>query len=199
MIPQRNEGIPVENVLQQIAPNKITLIDHSKAAGITSYKLWQLFFESHLQNFKRCQDIKTILLRYPEDEFWYEVYDACYGPTGLSIVAEFSKQGAVTGWSVYYNLANKVLAGPYDFIEEAQLMVALLAEFNWTRPASAFTRRELYEISRMIITYREAMKWLKRVIIETVLEQGSTNFKHEDIGVCTGPTGIFSGYVGRTI
>jgi hypothetical protein len=167
---KRSEGITVENVWQQIAPNIIDLIDHPRATGISSCKLWQLFFEHHLQIFKKCQDIKTILMRYPDDEFCYEVCDAFCGPTGLSIVAEFDQQGDVTGWSVYYNLADKVLAGPYDFVEEAQLMAALLAKFNWTRPASAFTRRELYEITRMIISYREDTEWLKKVIIETVLE-----------------------------
>lgn len=160
----------VENVWQQIAPNMIDSIDHPRATGISSCKLWQLFFEHHLQIFKKCRDIKTILMRYPDNEFCYEVYDACCGPTGLSIAAEFDNQGEVTGWSVYYNLADKVLAGPYDFVEEAQLMAALLAKFNWNRPASAFTRRELYEITRMIISYREDTAWLKRAIIETVLE-----------------------------
>jgi hypothetical protein len=35
----------------------IDLIDHSRATGISSCKLWQLFFEHHLQIFKKCQDI----------------------------------------------------------------------------------------------------------------------------------------------
>lgn len=156
--------------MQQIAPNMIDLINHPRVAGLSSYKLWQLFFASHLRIFKKSQDIKTILMHHPDDEFCYEVYNAFCGPTGLSIMAEFDKQGNVTGWSVYYNLADKVLAGPYDFIEEAQLMAALLAKFNWTRPTSAFTRRELCEIARMIILFREDTEWLKGVIIETVLE-----------------------------
>lgn len=164
--------------MQQIAPNMVDLIDHPRVAGMSSYKLWQLIFESHLRIFKKYQDIKTILMAYPDDDFCYEVYDAFCGPTGLSIVAEFDKQGDVMGWCVYYNLADKVLAGPYDFIEEAQLMAALLAKFNWTRPVSAFTRRELREIARMIILYREDTEWLKRVIIETVLEHYSACFKN---------------------
>lgn len=160
----------MENVLQQIAPHMITLIDDPGAAGISSYRLRQLFFESHLRIFKKCQDTKTVLMSHPDDEFCYEVYNAFCGPTGLSLVAEFDKQGDVIGWCIYYNLADKVLAGPYDFVEEAQLMAALLTKFNWTRPVSAFTRRELYEITRMIISYREDTEWLKKVIIETVLE-----------------------------
>ena len=130
---------------------------------------WRSLFQAYAHVTQKYGTIKTILIPSVPTLREYEVYDAeSCSPIGLSLITQCSETG--TEWYVYYKQAKQLLAGPYDFKEEAELMAALLASFDWTRPASQFSRRELHLINRLIIMYRDDIKWFKNVMVEAWAE-----------------------------
>lgn len=73
-------------------------------------------------------------------------------------------------WYIHYDCAQKVLAGPFDFINEAQYLAALLAHFDWTRLANKFSRREIWEVRRIIAEYMREIEWFYRIEAEVLQE-----------------------------
>lgn len=85
-------------------------------------------------------------------------------PTGLTISPGFKVEGdgQVTiikdRWFVNYDLAGKPLAGPYDSLNQAKGMAALLAALDWNRPMQDFAAEEVRLITALENSYRAGIE-----------------------------------------
>lgn len=91
----------------------------------------------------------------------YIVLDGHSGkPTGLVIAPEVkidsNDQPSVntTRWYVNYDHINKVLAGPYESLNQAKVISSILANFDWNRPMEEFSKEEVQTIQRALVAYR---------------------------------------------
>ena len=85
-------------------------------------------------------------------------------PTGLTISPGFKVEGdgqvTITKdrWFVNYDLAGKPLAGPYDSLNQAKGMAALLAALDWNRPMQDFAVEEVRLITALENSYRAGIE-----------------------------------------
>lgn len=101
------------------------------------------------------------------------IYHAVYhaeGWSGLSLRPKLNEGKETEGWYIHYDCAEKVLAGPFDFIRDAQHLATLLIRFDWTRPAAEFSRREIGEIKKIITEYMREILWVTEVETEVLQE-----------------------------
>ena len=84
--------------------------------------------------------------------------------TGLTISPGFKveQDGQVTitqdRWFVNYDRAGKPLAGPYDNLNQARGMAALLAHLDWNRPRQEFTVAEVRLVTALENSYRAGIE-----------------------------------------
>lgn len=84
--------------------------------------------------------------------------------TGLTISPGFKVEGdgqvklTQDQWFVNYDLVGKPLAGPYDSLNQAKGMAALLATLDWNRPMQDFAVEEVRLIAALENSYRAGIE-----------------------------------------
>lgn len=91
----------------------------------------------------------------------YIVLDGRSGkPTGLVLAPEVKMGPAgqpsvnTTRWYINYDRINKAVGGPYESINQAKTVAALLANFDWNRSMEEFSKEEVQIIQRALVEYR---------------------------------------------
>lgn len=91
----------------------------------------------------------------------YIVLDGRSGkPTGLVLAPEVKigpggQPGVnTTRWYINYDRINKAVGGPYESVNQAKAVAALLANFDWNRSIEEFSKEDVQLIQRALVEYR---------------------------------------------
>jgi hypothetical protein len=160
----------MQTILQVSPAPPLTFVEAPTIDRLLLYPFWNSLFKVHARIFNEANTLRTAILPVPGDLSRFLVYDSRYRFTGLSIVAQGSNDGIEVQWSIYYNQAGQIIAGPYDLLDEAHFIAGVLSKFDWTRPAIDFTRQEVSQITRIITMYREDITCFRHLLVETLEE-----------------------------
>lgn len=138
-------------------------------------RVWRLASQSNLPILKQYPVVKVWLIPIAQNR--HGVYHIG-GWSGLSLGPKPDEAWSIKDeaqticeeWYIHYDCAQKVLVGPFNFINDAQYLATLLVHFDWTRPANAFSRREIWEVRQIIAEYMQEIEWLYRIEAEVLQE-----------------------------
>jgi hypothetical protein len=100
-------------------------------------------------------------VRSPRDAYF--VYRRNGVGTGLAITPQVESDGVGNfrinkrGWNITHLNSGMIMAGPFNHLEEARGLAALLADNDWRRPSDRLSEREVATARQIVQEYKDAL------------------------------------------